>query len=171
MVNLSARTFVFPIIVKETFGFLSNALYVSYHDLNLIYDSLNLDNGVTLTLSDGTLYTLSMFDALINDTPITASTPTDVVLLLTLKDTLYNMLPLGTLILSLALCTFLICLGWMNIIYPEIGWTFRHALSVDGGEPTRFALSSNRISGFLLVGLSLCFPVLALFNVDRKSVV
>ena len=51
----------------------------------------------------------------------------------------------------------LILIGLLNIVFPEKIWRWQHLLTVEGGEPTDFALSTNRFGGGLLVALGVFF--------------
>lgn len=53
------------------------------------------------------------------------------------------------------LSVLLIVWGVFSFLKPEIVWEIQHFLEVEGGEPTDFALFSNRVGGvvFALVGI------------------
>lgn len=58
----------------------------------------------------------------------------------------------------------LILLGLAEIMYPEKMWRFSHRLHVRGGEPTEWAIFSNKLGGVIMIGMALLLP----FIVYRK---
>ena len=45
----------------------------------------------------------------------------------------------------------IIAVGVVHVAFPEKVWRWKHRYTVDGGEPTDFALFTNRLSGVLLI--------------------
>ena len=45
--------------------------------------------------------------------------------------------------------------GLFNLLFPHIAWKFQHMLHVKGGEPTTFYLIMSRVSGFILIVISI----------------
>jgi len=120
---------------------------ISYKDNVMFYDNSQLaDDKVTLTLSNKKTYNLNTYDSSNN-----TSTDTEINLICKSVDmykknpSIFDYAPL------LILFACLICFGCILIIYPEEAWKFEHELYVKGGEPTNYAIISNRIVGVIIV--------------------
>ena len=59
---------------------------------------------------------------------------------------------MGNLSILIAVIVFLA--GLFNLLFPHIAWKFQHMLHVRGGEPTTFYLIMSRVSGFILIVIS-----------------
>ncbi|MBQ2865560.1 MAG: hypothetical protein IJE90_03460 [Clostridia bacterium] len=50
---------------------------------------------------------------------------------------------------------FVLIVGVLSVVRPELVWKFKHMLTVRDGEPTQYFLVSMRISGVMMILLSL----------------
>ena len=57
--------------------------------------------------------------------------------------------------LSILFAVIVFFAGLFNLLFPHIAWKFQHMLHVKGGEPTAFYLIMSRISGIILIVLSI----------------
>jgi len=124
---------------------------ISYKNNVMFYDNSQLANDkVTLTLSNEKSYTYDSYD-ISNSSSNNPSIDTEVNLICKSVDmykknpSVFDYAPL------LILFACLICFGCILIIYPEEAWKFEHELYVKGGEPTNYAIISNRIVGVIIV--------------------
>lgn len=146
------------------FNIYSMLLHINYLDKTITYNSLDLDEGIIITLSDGSIHKRNLFDLHFNDgLQDNLSIPSEVALL---DKTIYimnNNLSTGILV-CFNILSFILCLiGLMNIVYPEVCWNLKYCMSVYGGEPSDFYLTSSRWGGYLLITFSIFFPLIALF--------
>ncbi|MDA3730213.1 hypothetical protein PBV87_01620 [Niameybacter massiliensis] len=147
------------------FNTYNTLLHINYLDKTITYNSLDLDEGIIITLSDGSIHKRDVFGIyLTNSTQTTSSIPTEVILLDKIFHVLNNNLSTGILVCFNILSLILNLIGLMNIIYPEICWNIRYCMSVDGGEPSDFYIVSSRLGGYLLIGFSIFFPLFPLFT-------
>lgn len=55
-----------------------------------------------------------------------------------------------------------IFLGLAGIMYPEELWRFNHMFTVRGGEPTEWAIFSNKLGGVIIIAIALLVPLMFL---------
>lgn len=138
-------------------------LHLNYLDKAITYDSLDFDEGIMITLSDGTIYQDTFFsistNGSINEGVVDSSTPTEVILVNKVLKIMQNSLSKTTLFIFYSFSLLLILVGLMNIIYPEVSWKIKYFMDVDGGEPSEYYIISAKVTGCLLIGFALLMPI------------
>lgn len=66
-------------------------------------------------------------------------------------------------VLMVVISVVLTAFGVFLVIKPEKAWELQHLLTVDGGEPTSFAIGGNRFAGILMILIALYIVYQAFF--------
>ncbi len=135
---------------------------IEYKDKVILVDSSDLiKSGEVITLSDGSHYTRQFITVEVGSSDDKySSLPFDVQLVNNVNKVYAFIKDTG--IFSVLILTIpLIFLGIGSLIYPEKVWRFQHCLSVSGGEPTEWAIFSNKVGGAFLIGLAVVLPIIA----------
>lgn len=113
-----------------------------------------------IRLSDGTPYEEDIVNSIVRGYIDGKPKPFDVQLVHGIEDVIKFRKDMISPIFIIIFPSILIALGLVGIIYPEKLWKLDHFLTVEGGEPTEFAIMMNFLGGIFVVlyGL-LSYPI------------
>jgi hypothetical protein len=134
---------------------------IEYKDKIIIFDSSDWQKtGEVITLSDGSTFKRGIITVVVdNDYRTKPQLPDDVQLVDNIRD-VYGFVKEYNIFWFVLLTIPLILLGLVSLIYPEEVWRFQHMMHVNGGEPTDWAIFSNKLGGIFFIGLGLLLPVI-----------
>ena len=134
---------------------------VKYKDKTIVVDNTQWMSGKSIiTLSNGEEYKTDWLPMEIRENFYEAI-PYDVQLIKNINY-IYNFVMDNNLFTLPLLTLPLILLGLTLFMYPEEWWRIEHILTVSGGEPTDWAISSSKISGIFILVIAIIFPIFML---------
>ncbi|MDU6359246.1 DUF6199 family natural product biosynthesis protein [Zhenhengia yiwuensis] len=146
-------------------------LQITYLGKTITYNSLDFDEGIIITLSDGSIYKKDPISIhvnkghITNGKPVEPSKPVEVILINKVLDVMRNNLSTEMFLLCNGLGLVFILVRLMNILYPEVCWTLKHFMDVEGGEPSDFYIFSSKIGGYIFIGFAFFIPIYYLISI------
>lgn len=130
---------------------------VSYLDKIIYSDSSNMfEEGWQITLADGNIYEKHL-ENLNSDGWEENSSIFDLQLIEGIESVISFKTKMIGWFAILIFGTIFMAIGLLGIIYPVEVWRFQYCFSVSGGEPTGFAINSNRFVGIVMILTGLFF--------------
>lgn len=136
---------------------IANKYKVTYKDKTIEADFSNwFDNEVIITKSNGRERNLTISEYLSYSR--NKYGPFDESLIYNMNET-YSIAKDKSFIFGMIFIIFpLIFLGLAGIMYPEKLWRFEHFFTVQGGEPTEWAIFSSKLAGIIIIVFVLLIP-------------